>query len=108
MPVLRRDRGSGDVAAREDALMTSSLMTKWRAYRRRQRHAVVLKVWPEGSPRERMNEGAGCCNTGSGFYGICALGGIGCDIDHAKIARRTGASLAAALGRSCHSTAETL
>lgn len=39
-------------------------------------------VWPLDNPYAQMNEGFGCCNTGSGQPVICCLGGIGCNVDH--------------------------
>lgn len=51
---------------------------------------VGLEVWdrhPEREARRAANNGLGMCNTGVRPRHVCALGGLGCDVDHALIAR---------------------
>ncbi len=44
-------------------------------------------TWDNERLNRSRNGGVGLCNTGSGKRLICALGGIGCDVDHITVAR---------------------
>lgn len=32
-----------------------------------------------------MNDGWGCCNTGTARRSVCVFGGIGCNVDHTTV-----------------------
>ena len=53
---------------------------------------VTQEVWDHRPEYRQENEGLGMCNTGWGReHGypklVCALGGIGCNVDHIAIVR---------------------
>lgn len=46
-----------------------------------------LETWEAQQERRAENDGMGMCNTGSGQPFVCILGGSGCNVNHALIAR---------------------
>lgn len=45
-----------------------------------------LETWADDLDKRAINHGLGICRTGVTADRICALGGIGCDVDHIAIA----------------------
>lgn len=58
-----------------------------RLWRRTIQRDQSTHTWEHEPANRACNGGLGNCNTGSGKRMICALGGIGCDVDHISIAR---------------------
>lgn len=56
-------------------------------FRRTIRQSPGTHTWEHKPEYQAENGGLGMCNTGSGQRMICALGGIGCDVDHITIAK---------------------
>lgn len=48
-----------------------------------------LVTWHSTPSKRAENGGKGCCNTGAlGWKTICALGGIGCNVNHEAVRLR--------------------
>lgn len=48
---------------------------------------IEKETWEDRPDLRQGNRGLGTCNTGSGIRGIvCVLGGIGCNVDHERLA----------------------
>ena len=46
-----------------------------------------LERWDDHPEHRQLNDGLGGCNLSSGYRVVCCFGGIGCNVDHAGIAR---------------------